>query len=98
MKDFSKLNELPSEVKVLLVNSQNLVDEAKEALQGRKYDFDLTSKRELRSDIKNVERYLTLIKKGKVTEKNVKRLENASVYLHTVLNGLINFFTRGEVL
>lgn len=96
MKDFSKLNELPSEVKVLLVNSQNLVAEAKEALQGRKYDFDLTSKRELRSDIKNVERYLTLIKKGKVTEKNVKRLENASVYLHTVLNGLISFFTRGE--
>ena len=94
MKDFSKLNELPAEVKVLIANGQALVEEAKAAMQNNDYDFDLTSKRELKTDIKNVEKNIQVIAKGKVSEKNIKKLENSIICLRTILNGLISFFTR----
>ncbi len=94
MKDFSNLNNLPAEVKLLIVNGQTLVEKATQTLNDRNNNFDLTSKRELKADCKQVEKYIQLIENGKITEKNVKALEKSVVKLQTILTGLISFFSR----
>lgn len=90
----SNLNDLPTEVKLLIVNGQNLVNEAKAKIQSREYYFDLTSKMQLKSDCKEVEKYIKMISKGKTDDKIVKSLELAITRLHTTLDGLIEFYTR----
>lgn len=94
MDDFSNLNYLPSEVKLLIVNGQTLVNDAREKIQSRKYYFDLTSKMQLKSDCKEVERYIKLISKGKLNDKNKEALKIAITRLHTTLEGLIKFYER----
>lgn len=94
MSDFSKLNDLPTEVKLLIVNGQTLVDDAKDKIQGREYYFDLTSKMQLKSDCKEVEKYIKLISKGKLNDKNKAALDLAITRLRTTIDGLINFYTR----
>lgn len=94
MKDFSNLNNLPAEVKLLIVNGQTLVENATKTLNDRNNNFDLTSKRELKADCRQVEKYIQLIENGKVTEKNIKELEKSVVKLQTILTGLISFFSR----
>ena len=94
MKDFSNLNDLPAELKLLIVNGQALVEKTQKTLEDRSLGFDLTSKRELKTDCKQVEKYITLISNGKVTEKNIKGLENAITKLQTILTGLVSFFSR----
>ena len=49
MADFSRLNHLPMEVKELIVTGQSLIDQANETLKDRYCNFDLTSKRQLRT-------------------------------------------------
>lgn len=94
MNDFSDLNHLPAEVKLLIVNGQTLVDETREKLKDWSVGFDLTSKKQLQSDCKEVEKYIKLISKGKAVEKNTKALENAIIRLRTNFNGIVSFFTR----
>ena len=94
MKDFSNLNNLPAEVKLLIVNGQTLIEEATKTLSDRNNNFDLTSKRELKADCRQVEKYIQLIENGKITEKNIKALEKSVVKLQTILTGLISFFSR----
>lgn len=94
MSDFSKSNDLPSEVKLLIVNGQTLADEAKEKMKNRDYYFDMTSKMQLKSDCKEVEKYIKLISNGKLNDKNVKNLELSITRLRTTLEGLIKFYTR----
>lgn len=94
MNNFSDLNHLPAEVKTLIVNGQALVNEANETMKEQGQNFDLTSKREIKTDIKAVERNISLIAKGKVTEKNIKDLDNSIIKLRTVLIGVVNFFGR----
>ena len=52
--DFSNLNHLPAEIKMLIVNGQSLVENAKEMLRNREYRFDLTSKLQIKYDCKDV--------------------------------------------
>lgn len=94
MKDFSNLNNLPAEVKLLIVKGQTLVEDANKTLNDRNNNFDLTSKRELKGDCRQVEKYIQLIENGKVTEKNIQALEKSVIKLQTILNGLISFFSR----
>lgn len=92
--DFSNLNHLPAEIKMLIVNGQSLVENAKEMLRNREYRFDLTSKLQIKSDCKDVEKYIKLIANGKLNDKNQKALELAIVRLQTTIDGLIKFYTR----
>lgn len=94
MNNFSNLNHLPPEVKLLIVNGQTLVDDAKSKMKSGEYRFDLTSRWQLKNDCKEVERYIKLISKGKLNEKNQKELELAIIRLRTTLEGVISFFTR----
>ena len=94
MKDFSNLNDLPAEVKLLIVKGQTLIEDANKTLNDRTNNFDLTSKRELKADCKQVEKYIKKKEKGKITEKNIMALEKSVVKLQTILTGLISFFSR----
>ena len=94
MTDFSKLNHLPAELKLLIVNGQSLIEKASETLQDRKCNFDLTSKRQLKSDCRKVEKCIEKLAAGKVTDKTIKDLEHAVVALNTSYNGLVAFFSR----
>lgn len=94
MRDFSNLNHLPTEIKILIANGQTLVEDAKEKMRNRDYYFDLTSKMQLRSDCKEVEKYIKLISNGKLNDKNQRALELSIVRLQTTIDGLVKFYTR----
>ncbi len=92
--DYSSLNHLPTEVKALIVTGQVLVDEANATLADRYNNFDLTSKKQLKSDCRRVEKCIDVLAKKKVTDKNIKALENAITALRTSHTGLVAFFSR----
>lgn len=92
--DFSKLNHLSPEMKILVVNGQQLVADAKEKMQSKEYFFDMTSKMQLKSDCKEVEKYIKLIEKGKLNDKNKKALELAITRLQTTIDGVMKFYLR----
>lgn len=94
MADFSNLNYLPAEVKLLIVTGQTLIDDAYKTMQDRNCNFDLTSKKQLKGDCRKVEKYIQAISNGKNTEKNIKQLEAAVTCLRTTYTGLVAFFTR----
>lgn len=92
--DFSKLNDLPTEVKTLIVTGQSLIDAAEQTLKDRYCGFDLTSKRQLKSDCVKVEKCIQKFYTGKMTEKNIQQLETAVTCLDTSYKGLKAFFSR----
>ncbi len=94
INDFSDLNNLPVEIKLLVVNGQALVDKAQEKMKDRDLNMDMTSKALLKADCKEIEKYIKQISKGKIDEKLVKNLENAITRLNTNLTGIVNFFGR----
>lgn len=83
-----------SDVQELIEKGQNLVDEVKTLMKNREYNFDLTAKWELKSDCKEIERYIKLISSGKASEKNITHLEKIIVHLQTIVNGLVEYYIR----
>ncbi len=94
MADFSKLNHLPSDVKLLIVTGQSLIDDADKTLRDRYCNFDLTSKRQLKGDCKKVEQCIHKIMNGKVNDKTIKQLNDSVTCLKTTYTGLVAFFNR----
>lgn len=92
--DFSSLNHLPTDIKMLIVNGTTLVEDAKEKMKNREYQFDLTSKMQLKSDCKEVEKYIKLATSGKLVDKNKGKFELAVIRLQTTIEGLVKFYTR----
>lgn len=94
MGDYSNANHLPTEVKILIVNGRTVVADAKEMMRNGEYRLDLTSKMQIKSDCKEVEKYIKLVMSGKGNEKNYKKLELSIVRLQTTIDGLVKFYTR----
>lgn len=94
MNDFSDLNNLSTEAKMIIVNAQALVDETKSTVKNKQLYLDLTSSMQLKSDCKDIERRIKEIQKGKNVEKNLKMLEVNMIKLRTNLNGIVNFYER----
>lgn len=88
---FNKGNadQLPVEVKVLIINGQTLVDETRKAVKEKGWEVDLTGKMQLRDDCARVEKFIKKIQKGKYAEKDVKALENAIICLQTTSKGIL---------
>ncbi len=95
MSDFSNLNNLPTEDKILLANAQSLLDETKEMISSHKYPLDMTSLWQLKGDCREVQMLIKMIQKNKKIEKNLKLLSTSLVRLRTNLTGIINFYERG---
>ena len=94
INDFSSLNDLPVDIKILIVNAQDLVDKTQEKMKDRDLNMDLTSKALLKSNCKEIEKYLGMISKNKLDDKILTKLELAMTKLETNLNGIVNFFER----
>ncbi len=92
MNDFSSMNHLSPELKLLIVNGQSLVDKARNMVKEKSYFFDLTAKLQIRDDCKAVEKKIRAISKGKEGAEAYKELENLIVRLQTTLDGLTRFF------
>lgn len=91
-KDYSKMNHLSPEMKLLIVNAQSEVDQAKNVSKEKCYDFDLTAKTQLRDDWRAVEKKIQDIEKKGVTDTSYQELEILVLRLQTTLQGLLNFF------
>ena len=95
MNDLSSLNNLTTEEKIVIANAQTLVNEVKEMMSSRKYQLDMTSIWQLKSDCRDIEYTIKDIKKGKKIDKKIKKLEAGIVRLRTNLNGIISYHERG---
>ena len=95
MMDFSNLNNLTPDQKVVVANAQALFEETNEMIKSRKYLLDITSLWQLKADCREIQMLIKMILSKKKIEKNVGLLENATVRLRTNLNGIISFYERG---
>lgn len=89
MNDYGNMNHLPPEVKVLIVEGQNLVNRTREAMKGRMYDMGLTGKFQLQDDCKTIEKHIKKLGKGKADPKTVQALEKAILCLKTTAGALL---------
>lgn len=95
MMDFSNLNNLTPDQKIVVANAQALFEETNEMIKSRKYLLDITSLWQLKADCREIQMLIKMILSKKKIEKNVGLLENATVRLRTNLNGIISFYERG---
>lgn len=89
MSNFENMNQLPADVKILIVNAQSLVDRTKEAMKEKRTEVDLTGKFQLRDDCKAIEKLIKKFSSGKAGEKDVKALEVAVIRLQTTAGALV---------
>lgn len=89
MNKFDNMNNLPTEVKILIVNAQALVDKTKTAMKDKRTELDLTGKFQLRDDCKAIEKLVKKFSTGKAVEKDVKALEVAVIRLKTTAGALV---------
>ena len=81
--------DLPTEVKILIVNGQTLVDETRKGTKEKSWDVDLTSKMQLKDDCARVEKLIKKLNTGNYKEADVKALEKAIICLQTTSNGIL---------
>lgn len=106
MADFEAFNDLPAEVKVLIVQGQMLVDETRKKVKERGWEVDLTGKMQLKTDCADVEKAIAkLSQNGKggglgrifrpqkeqtISAKDIETLRIAIIRLQTSADGLLN--------
>lgn len=89
MSKLEKMNSLPTEVKILIVNAQSFVDKTKLAMKEKRTDIDLTGKFQLRDDCKAIEKIIKKFTAGKAFDKDIKALELAVIRLQTTAGALL---------
>ena len=63
MSNLGNMNQLPADVKILIVNAQSLVDRTKTAVKEKRTEVDMTGKFQLKDDCKAIEK---IIKKFRI--------------------------------
>lgn len=89
MDKVENLNNLSTEVKILIVNAQTLVDKTRAAVKEKRTEVDLTGKFQLKDDCKAIEKIIRKFSSGKFSEKDVKALELAVIRLKTTAGALV---------
>ena len=89
MNSFNNMNSLPTDVKLLIVNAQSLVDRTKTAMKEKRTEVDLTGKFQLKDDCNAIEKLVKKFASGKATDKDVKALELAIIRLQTTAGALV---------
>lgn len=93
--DFSNLNNLTPDQKIVIANGQALFEETNDMIKSRKYLLDITSLWQLKADCREIQMLIKMILNGKKIDKNIALLQNATVRLRTNLNGIVSFYERG---
>lgn len=88
MGNYENMNNLPTEVKLLIVNAQALVDKTKNAMKEKRTEIDLTGKFQLKDDCKAIEKIIKKFSSGKAGEKDAQALELAIIRLKTTAGAL----------
>lgn len=81
-------NDLPTEVKILIVQGQTLVEETRKKAKEKGWNLDLTGKMQLKDDCVCVETAIQKITK-KNGPKEYRALELAVIRLQTSSDGLL---------
>ena len=89
MGKIENMNSLPTEVKLLIVNGQALVDKTKKAMKEKRTEVDMTGKFQLKDDCKAIEKLVKKFAAGKASEEDVKALEVAIIRLQTTAGALV---------
>ena len=89
MGKIDNMNNLPTEVKVLIVNAQALVDKTRKAAKEKRTEIDMTGKFQLKDDCKAIEKIIKKFAAGKAAEKDIKALEIAVIRLQTTAGALV---------
>ena len=89
MSNYENMNQLPADVKILIVNAQSLLDRTKEAMKEKRTEVDLTGKFQLLDDCKAIEKLIKKFGSGKASAKDVKALEVAVIRLKTTAGALV---------
>lgn len=89
MSKIDNMNSLPTEVKLLIVNAQALVDKTRKAAKEKRTEIDMTGKFQLKDDCKAIEKIIKKFASGKATEKDLKALEVAVIRLQTTAGALV---------
>lgn len=87
MQDMGNLNQLPPEIKVLIVNGQSLVDETRRRVKDG--GADLVGKMQLRDDCAAIEKEIKKLGKGKYKQKDIEGLKLAIIRLQTTSKGIL---------
>jgi len=87
--DVERLNHLPPEIKVKVVEGLSLVEKTREAAKGRGFELGLTGKAQLRDDCNAIERCIERFYKKNYKDKYVKELELAIIRLKTTSGALL---------
>lgn len=88
MSDFKNLNDLPTELKILIVNAQTQLDSARAETKEKRLNIDLSAKMQLRDECAELERCIRKFEKGKFQDKDVEKLRMAAIRLKTVVDGV----------
>lgn len=88
MADFKNLNDLSPELKILIVNAQAQLDNARAEAKEKRLSIDLAARMQLRDDCAEVERCIHKIEKGKFKDKDIEKLRLAAIRLKTVVDGV----------
>ena len=90
MLNYERLNDLPTDVKLLIANAQVLVNKTKQSMKENPYDIDLSGKTQLKSDCKAIEKKIKEFSKGKFTDRDEKELEVLFIRLKTSAEALLD--------
>ena len=87
--DFSDLNGLEAEEKVLIIKMHTLIETTKERLKRKGNEVSLPYKMQLKSDFGEAERLIKKFKPGKDNTKHRKKLEFLLIKLQTEVDNIL---------
>lgn len=89
MAEYKEANELSTELKILIIQGQNLVDQTRKTVKERGLSTDMTCRMQLRTDCNDVEKYIKKITSGKSKPKDEEKLRFSILRLQTTSEGIL---------
>lgn len=90
MAEYNEANDLSTELKILIVQGQTLVDQTRKTVKERGLSTDLTCRMQLKTDCNEVEKYIKIITSGKGKAKDEEKLKFSILRLQTTSEGILN--------
>lgn len=90
-----KLNELPADMKIRIARALSLIDQTTDLMHRKWGDYDMSAQFALKDGIKDLERTLKDLSKGKVTEKLDKKLDFDTAKLITLSENILHWTFEG---
>ncbi len=87
--DFSEMNGLEPETKILLVKAQTLIEKSRERLKRKGTDVSLPYRMQLKSDFGEMERLMKRFKPGKKNDKLKEKMEFLLIKVQTEVDNIL---------